>query len=735
MKIKIKKTMPFVLVVALLLTLLPGMALTAHGQDIVADAGTAPYPVSVNIVASTPNGAYNGVMVHLKVESGMDQLQMYGTGADTAPMRFVRGLSLPTGSSSYNDYNSDKDIWTCGFLYYAARNPITTESMTVGRLEFTYIGSEPVKITLLDMDLVRIVDFSDDYDILANCEREPIAPPVAEINITRANGPEGFVPVTDIIGVPTSATAGVPRTLTSTVVPADATNNDIIWTVKDVGTTGATIVSGNRLNTTAAGMAVLTATIVDGRGIGVDFVKDFAITVGSATFVAVEGISGLPSEAMVGEPLVLTGTVVPGDATNKTIEWDILDAGSTGATITGGNILNATSGGTVTISATVRGGMLNGMIDYVRNFSVTVKEPPIFIPVEDIIGLPTSTTAGSTLTLAGTVDPPDATNKTIIWAIKDTGATGATLTGNLLHTELVGYVTVTATVPNGLAVGVDYVKEFLIRVNDDGSLPPVLPVTNIIGVPTTIMEKVWTSLAGTVVPANATYQTIVWSVKDDGGVGAEINAAGQLLASAAGTVIVTATIVNGILIGKPYIQDFTIDVQSAAPPFVPVTGIIGVATLAEAGVPLALAGVVVPEDATNKAIVWSIKDPGTTGATITGNLLRTTAAGSLTVTATIANGEGEGIDFMKDCVIKVVPATSAVVVVSASPAASVEKLSGNQNRLTVTVTEKLSDGKTNLITATIMINNNAAGTYNVGTYKVYVDTKGNTQIRECRIVV
>ncbi|MCL1810550.1 MAG: hypothetical protein FWG42_12415, partial [Clostridiales bacterium] len=68
-KKRVKKTLPFIVVVALLLTLLPGMTLTAHGQDFVADAGTAPYPVSVNIVASTPNGAYNGVMVHLKVES------------------------------------------------------------------------------------------------------------------------------------------------------------------------------------------------------------------------------------------------------------------------------------------------------------------------------------------------------------------------------------------------------------------------------------------------------------------------------------------------------------------------------------------------------------------------------------------------------------------------------------------------------------------------------------------
>jgi hypothetical protein len=69
----------------------------------------------------------------------------------------------------------------------------------------------------------------------------------------------------------------------------------------------------------------------------------------------------------------------------------------------------------------------------------------------------------------------------------------------------------------------------------------------------------------------------------------------------------------------------------------------------------------------------------------------------------------------------------------------VEKLNGNKNNLTITVTEQAGmdrNGKTIEFsyTATFSINNNAAGTYTVGNYKVYVDTKGNTQIRECYIV-
>ncbi|MCL2691745.1 MAG: metallophosphoesterase family protein [Candidatus Bathyarchaeota archaeon] len=74
------------------------------------------------------------------------------------------------------------------------------------------------------------------------------------------------------------------------------------------------------------------------------------------------------------------------------------------------------------------------------------------------------------------------------------------------------------------------------------------------------------------------------------------------------------------------------------------------------------------------------------------------------------------------------------VFVSATPEASVEKLNGNKNNLAITVTELYSDGSTNVLTQTISIDNNAAATYSVGSYRVYVDTKGNTQIRACYIV-
>ncbi|WP_213453257.1 pectate lyase family protein [Rhizomonospora bruguierae] len=77
--------------------------------------------------------------------------------------------------------------------------------------------------------------------------------------------------------------------------------------------------------------------------------------------------------------------------------------------------------------------------------------------------------------------------------------------------------------------------------------------------------------------------------------------------------------------------------------------------------------------------------------------------------------------------------------VSATPSARVQKLAGATNDLTITVRETYSGGATGRtttsdLTKTFRIHNNAAGTYDVGPYRVYVSTAGNTQIRQIRIV-
>jgi uncharacterized repeat protein (TIGR02543 family) len=75
------------------------------------------------------------------------------------------------------------------------------------------------------------------------------------------------------------------------------------------------------------------------------------------------------------------------------------------------------------------------------------------------------------------------------------------------------------------------------------------------------------------------------------------------------------------------------------PEFIPVTGITLANNTVTAGESLTLTATVEPNDATNKDIVWSVSSAGNTGATLSNNVLQTTAAGTVVVLATIIDGK------------------------------------------------------------------------------------------------
>jgi uncharacterized repeat protein (TIGR02543 family) len=74
--------------------------------------------------------------------------------------------------------------------------------------------------------------------------------------------------------------------------------------------------------------------------------------------------------------------------------------------------------------------------------------------------------------------------------------------------------------------------------------------------------------------------------------------------------------------------------------FIAVTNITGIPSNKQTDTPLTLNGTVEPSTATNKTIVWAIAgdDDGSTGPSLEGNVLTTTAEGTVKLTATIANG-------------------------------------------------------------------------------------------------
>jgi len=94
---------------------------------------------------------------------------------------------------------------------------------------------------------------------------------------------------------------------------------------------------------------------------------------------------------------------------------------------------------------------------------------PSFKAVTDITGVPTLKQTETALMLVGTVEPTDATNKTIVWSIADDDDDSASpsLDGNVLTTETEGTVKLLATIANGLTASKPFTKPFTITVTDD----------------------------------------------------------------------------------------------------------------------------------------------------------------------------------------------------------------------------------------------------------------------------
>jgi hypothetical protein len=402
---------------------------------------------------------------------------------------------------------------------------------------------------------------SDGFALMANAGGEKGIDIVAAGILYAA--PPPFVPVTNITGIPGAGlTTGIQ--LTGTVEPSDATNQTIVWSIKTPAI-GAAISASNMLTATTPGTVTVVATIANGTAVGTPYTQETTITV-SAPYKAVTTITGIPSTGTVGTAITLSGTVDPSDATNQTIAWSIKSAGTTGVTAltgAGSNVIPATAtAGTIVVTATITNGA-TATTPYTQDFTIVLSDtPPSHNPVTSITGVPTTGTVGTAITLSGTVNPTDATNKVIAWSISNAGTTGVTaLTGagsNVIPaTATAGTIVVTATITNGLTATTPFTDNFSIVISN-----PYVAVSGITGVATGGFVGSEVTIGGAV-NTDATNQTIVWSLKSAGFTGVTAVTGGKFTPTAPGTITVTATVAGGTTATTAYTDDFDIEIDFA----------------------------------------------------------------------------------------------------------------------------------------------------------------------------
>ncbi|MGI6339916.1 MAG: beta strand repeat-containing protein [Bacteroidales bacterium] len=279
------------------------------------------------------------------------------------------------------------------------------------------------------------------------------------------------IPVTgiSISGGNAISTQGGSLQLSATVTPSNATDKSVVWSI--VGGTGQATISQNGLvSAVSNGSVIIRATANGGSNIYATVtisVTNQTILVSSITVTASGGsaiITGLETS------LQLNAAVSPANATNKNVNWSVVN-GSGRATISSTGLLTPVAYGTVTaIASAVDGSGISG------NIAINIVSDIISITgisVSSEKGETTINEIGGTLQLTADVTPADASDKTITWSINN-GTGRATISSNgLVTAEAYGLVTAVATANDGSGISGSLQIEI-----DDSQDKTLLPYIN-----------------------------------------------------------------------------------------------------------------------------------------------------------------------------------------------------------------------------------------------------------------
>ncbi|MBR6282871.1 MAG: Ig-like domain-containing protein, partial [Muribaculaceae bacterium] len=255
----------------------------------------------------------------------------------------------------------------------------------------------------------------------------------------------------------TSIQVGGTTTLTATVLPSNATNKALTWSSSN--TAVATVNSNGVVTAKTIGTATVTASAQDGSG-------KSASCIVTVTPILATGITLAPTTATleVNQTVALTATVLPSDATCKTVAWQ--SSNTAVATVDDNGIVTAVGDGTAVITATTADGS-----NLSATCLVTVTRPQATAVVMSDEEL--TIKVGQHTALTATVLPTAALQR-VAWS--SSKPTVATVDGDGNITALAAGITVvTATTIDGsnlTATCIVTVKEGDVRgdINGDGKV-------------------------------------------------------------------------------------------------------------------------------------------------------------------------------------------------------------------------------------------------------------------------
>ena len=410
--------------------------------------------------------------------------------------------------------------------------------------------------------------------------------------------------------------------LTATLFPENATDTSIIWSVEN-GTGEATIDQNGLLTAAANG----TVTVKASATIDAMVYDSMVITISNQEiligFISVTGFNDASTIETYGGTLQMVATIFPADALDPSVIWSIQN-GSGEATIDQNGLLTAVANGTVTVKATANTDPL-----IFHTMIVTISHQEVYVDSVSVTGFGGAegiSTFGGTLQMIASVLPLNADDPSVIWSIEN-GTGEATISSTGLVTALSnGTVTVKATSTENALI----FDTLVLTLTHQEVLITSISVSGFGGVTTITVKDATLQMVANVLPENADDKSIVWSVANGAGE-ATIDQNGLLTAVADGTVTVTAASNNQPLISGSRV--ITISNQITLVTSVDISSAGDAVIIDVFGGTLQFSAVVLPIDADDSSVIWSVEN-GTGEATIDQNgLLTAVANGTVTVKA------------------------------------------------------------------------------------------------------
>ena len=317
------------------------------------------------------------------------------------------------------------------------------------------------------------------------------------------------------------------------VLPTDASNQSVTWSVIDV-TGKASISASGLLTAERNGTVKAIATATDGSGVTGEILIAISNQVIPVEIIEINSPEGNSINTDNGT-LQLQVSIFPTDATTKTVIWSVIDL--TGkASISTSGLITAIKDGTVKAIATAMDGSE-------EKGEILISISNQIIPIESIlissIGETSINKDNGTLQLQASVLPIDATTKTVTWSVIDLTGKATISTSGLITAQKDGIVKAIAVANNGSGVK----GEILISISNQIIPVESISVHSFSGTNITT-DKGTLQLNVSILPTDATTKTFTWSVVEVTGK-ASINDSGLLTAISNGTVKAIATATDG----------------------------------------------------------------------------------------------------------------------------------------------------------------------------------------------